>query len=139
MSQVWKHFYLDEDDESKAICNICNTTLVRGIGKQASTSSLWKHLKYKHSHILTSSERGQTEASSSSSRNLRQLKITESLTKQWNIDDPKAREIHKLIGEMIVLDNQPFSVVENKGNSFSFFLLTELQIFVVNRNSIEIL
>ncbi|CAH1980952.1 unnamed protein product [Acanthoscelides obtectus] len=52
---------------------------------------------------------------SESSGELRQIKITESFERQWDINDSRAKIIHQAIGEMIVLDNQPFSVVENKG------------------------
>jgi len=33
----------------------------------------------------------------------------------WDINDFRAQRVHRLIGEMIAIDTQPFSVVENKG------------------------
>ena len=35
--------------------------------------------------------------------------------KKWDINDPRAIEVHNKIGEMIALDCQPFQVVENIG------------------------
>ena len=33
----------------------------------------------------------------------------------WDINDPRAQRVHRLIGEMIAIDTQPFSIVENEG------------------------
>ena len=37
------------------------------------------------------------------------------LKKLWDINNLKSVEIHYARGEMIALDNQPFSVVDDKG------------------------
>ena len=39
----------------------------------------------------------------------------ETKVKVWDINDPHAMRIHKLVGEMIATDNQPFSVVHDTG------------------------
>ena len=36
-------------------------------------------------------------------------------SKVWDINDPHATLIHKLVGKMIATDNQPFSVVHDTG------------------------
>ena len=36
-------------------------------------------------------------------------------TQMWDINDPRAHKIHTRIGEMIALDYQPFSIVDNVG------------------------
>ena len=36
-------------------------------------------------------------------------------TTPWNINDPGARIIHKKLGEMITVDSQPISIVEDSG------------------------
>ena len=33
----------------------------------------------------------------------------------WDINDPRGHRVHRLIGEMIAINTQPFSVVENEG------------------------
>lgn len=43
------------------------------------------------------------------------LQETLDLTKKWTIDNPKAKLIHMKIAEMIAVDNQPFSMVEDLG------------------------
>ena len=47
----------------------------------------------------------------------RQLTMIEAETKvkEWDINSPYAMCIHKLVGEMIATDNQPFSVVHDTG------------------------
>ena len=47
----------------------------------------------------------------------RQMSIEESRDKGcvWSINDSRAQVIHKRIGEMIALDNQPFLIVEDEG------------------------
>lgn len=66
MSKVWDHFALNEEDKSKAICGLCNIKIVRGLGKKSSTSSLWKHLKYKHPLSLVDEDKEETQPSNSS-------------------------------------------------------------------------
>ena len=44
-----------------------------------------------------------------------QASIENSLKEHWKINDPRARAITYKILEMIVLDNQPFSMVEDIG------------------------
>ena len=33
----------------------------------------------------------------------------------WDFDDANSRRIHRLIGEMIALDSQPFNIMNNEG------------------------
>ena len=115
-SKVWEYYIIDESDDSKAVCGECNQKVVRGVGKSATTSSLWNHLKYKHSHLYQ--KRKEEEAKESGRKVLKQAQITShfgGFGKQWDINNPKSLEIHKVIGEMIALDNQPFTIVEDKG------------------------
>ena len=46
-----------------------------------------------------------------------QLTMIEAETKVnvWDINNPHAMRIHKLVGEMIAMDNQPFLVVHDTG------------------------
>lgn len=33
----------------------------------------------------------------------------------WNINDLKSKKIHRVIGEMICIDNEPYNIVERIG------------------------
>ncbi|GLV47730.1 hypothetical protein CBL_20969 [Carabus blaptoides fortunei] len=48
--------------------------------------------------------------------NFKQQKLQGCIAVQWSLADPRSREIHFSIGEMIALDNQPISIVENAEN-----------------------
>ena len=149
-SVVWRLFKVNEDDETKATCNLCNKVLSRG-GKSErffSTTNLNKHLKSLHKEELENEEglmakeRSETGATkrmsdyvtatakkktkvgdrepspgSSSSHSQSQITLQETLElkKIWDIRSSQAQKIHYAIGEMIALDNQPFSIVEDIG------------------------
>ena len=53
--------------------------------------------------------------SSSNEDGMIQASIENSLEEHWKINDPRARAITYKILEMIVLDNQPFSMVNDIG------------------------
>jgi len=38
-----------------------------------------------------------------------------SVNKQWDINDARAKAVHQRLGEMITLDYQPMSIVEDMG------------------------
>lgn len=48
---------------------------------------------------------------------MRQLSLQGSrqLNKQWDINDARAKAVHQRLGEMIALDYQPMSIVEDMG------------------------
>ena len=91
-----------------------------------------KHLNTKHNKELQAEKkkekqpekRGVNEKSASLNKKAkinfkysRQLTLPETLEKNklWDINDHEAQKIHKYIGEMIAVDLQPFSVVEDIG------------------------
>ena len=43
------------------------------------------------------------------------LQGTKQLNKQWDINDARAKAVHQRLGEMIALDYQPMSIVEDVG------------------------
>ena len=43
------------------------------------------------------------------------LKGSEDRVKPWGINDPRAAVLHRKLGEMIALDHQPISLVEDVG------------------------
>ena len=42
-------------------------------------------------------------------------KVTKQLNKQWDINDARAKAVHQHLGEMIALDYQSMSIVEDVG------------------------
>uniref|UniRef100_A0A1X7TDN5 Timeless N-terminal domain-containing protein n=1 Tax=Amphimedon queenslandica TaxID=400682 RepID=A0A1X7TDN5_AMPQE len=52
-----------------------------------------------------------------SSSTMKQLSIGESLqrTRSWDINDPKSQAVHQKVGEMIALDFQTLSIVDDRG------------------------
>nr|XP_012563472.1 unnamed protein product [Hydra vulgaris] len=84
-----------------------------------------KHLRLKHSKEFELAEEKKkvqslpsiSEASVASTTNTVQSNIIQALhkKKQWNIDDHRSIRIHKIIGKLITLDIQPFSIVEDTG------------------------
>lgn len=133
-SVVWDYYELCEEDSTKAICLICKTIISRcGTGKSATTSSLVKHLRFVHpvenSEYKTntdvkknavSSQKRHAGGSSSScggtlDLKLKQVDIESYSNRKWKINDKRAKLIHKAIGEMIALDNQPYTIVDDVG------------------------
>lgn len=127
-SAVWKFFEITEDDDSNAKCKICNKIFSRGKAgdtKNYGTSSLIKHLKSKHEEEFNTF---QTDTESSKQAITKKRKVLEGPTtsqptidscfervKLWDINSEKSRQVHYKIGEMIAIDNLPFSVVNNIG------------------------
>ena len=117
-SLVWQHFTIPATDDAKAICNHCGDSLSRG-GKNKkafNTINLHKHLETLHPILFTQllkDEKEQVAAKSSGECISHQPTLKEVLDakRPYEFDHPNARKIHKAVGEMIVLDNEPFSIV----------------------------
>lgn len=142
-SRVWMFFEQLDSDSRKVKCNQCQVIISRGgQGKTANTTSMNNHIKYKHptlipqlgSAIKCSSTDDSTKSQISAEELLKavptpstsvssevslsqksQQNIEDSLTIHWPCEDSRSREINIAIGEMIAIDNQPLSIVENTG------------------------
>lgn len=130
-SEAWKYFKLDPDNSSRAICNICDAVVHRGIGKNATTSTMIKHFKGKHTseYVMFEKSRPTIETGKHEEIDedegflqpkkprLGQIGIKEAfqMSKGWDINDNRSIEIHRKIGEMIAIDCQPYRFVENEG------------------------
>jgi len=102
------------------------SSISRG-GKNAktfNTSNLVQHLKSKHQDDYKEFEKHKAlKADQADQANepckvmKRQLSLEESgeLVRLWDISDSSAQRVHRRIGEMIAIDCQPFSVVEDVG------------------------
>ena len=127
-SAMWNYFVINVADESKVSCSLCPVDVPRG-GKMLrdNTSNMRCHLETKHPEEFSQlqakkkeeKERGKTSNSLSICGSSDQLTIIESFTKTQPLafDNPRAKEITRRIGEMIVLDSEPFTVVSHTGFS----------------------
>ena len=131
-SPVWKFFVIAEDIKY-AKCNTCNELVPRGGGsmKSFNTTNLVNHLKSKHHEEFdkfqdirknkeaqrqaAKSERIQERSNQLGGMRQLTLQATKQRTSFWGLNDPRALCIHRKIGEMIAVDNQPFSLVEDIG------------------------
>ena len=122
-SPIWKYFTAGDSDR-QATCNICSASVPRGGQsiKSFTTTNLVGHLR-KHPTEFKQFEDAKSAAASSSepqaqrSKRFKQITLEESSsrTKAWEIDDPRALALTTKIGEMIALDCQPLSLVDNVG------------------------
>jgi len=131
-SLVWKYFTISAIDSTRVSCNICNTSLSRG-GKGAAsynTSNLRKHLESKHDdeyrELRRLEDEKKTPAAPAAAGACTSTSTGRALTQQpsivrafdnrrlWEFDGQRSRRIHRVIGEMIALDDQPFNVVNNR-------------------------
>lgn len=126
-SFIWHNFTVSEDTKF-AKCKTCGQAVSRGgtTGRTFNTSNLVNHLKKNHideyKKYVESVEAAKAKDSSTDKQakhQFRQLTMGETVDKgaKWDINDPRAQRIHTKIGEMIALDFQPFSIVEDAGFS----------------------
>lgn len=125
-SPVWEFFDILKNDNTKAACKLCTATVSRGgMGKMATTSAMRTHLKSKHPTSFqeknvddppTVFDSGSGQGSSQGVKR-KQPTLEDCLERKklWDINDPKSVELHYAIGEMITIDNQPFSLVNDIG------------------------
>ncbi|CAK1584862.1 unnamed protein product [Parnassius mnemosyne] len=80
------------------------------------------HWKLKHKEQLPATTSTSESASEHSSDTLpitssvkSQQSIEQAFITNWDITDPQSKEIHNAIAEMFATDNQPISILENKG------------------------
>lgn len=118
-SLVWKYFQVSEHDSAFAICNECKGKIRRGGENRSSfnTSNLVSHLKCHHDALW---KKYQTEAQASLPAKKKDsvvVPIDQAFQncKKFARDSSKAQGINDRIMEFIVTDDQPFSVVEDKG------------------------
>ncbi|XP_065667566.1 zinc finger BED domain-containing protein 4-like [Hydra vulgaris] len=110
-STVWKYFEVSKKDIRFCICLQCKVILSRrgNCPKTFTTSVIRRHSK----KIIETS----TVSTSSNSEIKKQLTLVESINKKrlWNINDHSAIKIHNRIGEMMALDIQSYTIVEDLG------------------------
>ena len=119
-SAVWQYF--TQPTVGKAVCNTCKENVSMGGGTSAktlNTSNLWSHLRIHHSDLYATSQSqlGTTTSSQAGTATLSQPTIQDLFQRQrkWPNSDQRSKLIDKLITEMIITDNQPFTVVSDIG------------------------
>jgi len=131
-SRIWDYFMIDQEEEKLAVCNECKERVSRGGAsvKNYNTTNLRNHLRRFHQklfdELLTKesddAEKKEEENESQGKKRrkqgeARQLTLT-ALKQQkepWNYDNPEHKRVTERIAEMIALDSQPFSIVEDTG------------------------
>ena len=121
---MWAHFDISPTDQSNAICKHCRASVSHG-GKTSvtwSTTTLRNHLIRHHPSIkLTEPTKEPTPSSSSSTQQTSSSASQPSVFaafergRPWEFNDPRSLNIHRVIAQMVAVDDQPFSIVSNDG------------------------
>lgn len=118
---IWDYFTLGEDTKF-AVSKSCNKAISCGGSstKVYTTIYLVNHLKSVHHDIHEEYQvkyQRQQEKERANKHVSKHLSLEEVQEKVriWDINDTQSQRIHILVVEMIALDNQPFSVVEDPG------------------------
>ncbi|XP_069085811.1 zinc finger BED domain-containing protein 4 [Pleurodeles waltl] len=121
-SKLWNHFSICSADSTKVICLHCGRTISRGKKPtNLGTSCLLRHLQRFHVNALGSD--GGPEPVLSTAVELH-MPISTELLPPSSLDEtndkfcdshPVAKKITSLVAEMIALDLQPYSFVNNVG------------------------
>ncbi|XP_007952931.1 zinc finger BED domain-containing protein 4 [Orycteropus afer afer] len=120
-SKLWNHFSVCSADSTKVVCLHCGRTISRGKKPtNLGTSCLLRHLQRFHSSVLKTNTSETPLSSSPGGR----MQLSAGFLGTSSFDDtnekfcdshPVAKKITSLIAEMIALDLQPYSFVDNVG------------------------
>lgn len=120
-SKLWNHFSICSADSTKVICMHCGRTISRGKKPtNLGTSCLLRHLQRFHNNVLKPDASEPVLSSSTNSR----VPLSTDLLGSSSFDEtndkfsdthPIAKKITSLVAEMIALDLQPYSFVDNIG------------------------
>ena len=124
-SAVWEYYTLNLYDESKVLsCSVCAAVISRG-GKETknfNTSNMHHHRETKHPEDYKEPEAKEKQLAKEKECNSLGIRSNQptlidafARSQPPAFDHPRAKEICKRIGEMIVLDNEPFTVVNHIG------------------------
>nr|XP_033940878.1 zinc finger BED domain-containing protein 4-like [Pseudochaenichthys georgianus] len=116
-SAVWE--YYTQTTQGKAVCNTCKVGVSMGStsAKATNTSNLWSHLRNHHLGIYGTAQGKRESESQQGTMTPAQRTMHDMLEKQkkWPSSDNRSILMDKLITEMIVTDNQPFTLVSDVG------------------------
>lgn len=118
-SKLWNHFSISAADPTKVVCLHCNRTISRGKKTtNLGTSCLFRHMQRFHGSILESNGSISGVVSSADTKVKQELTDTspyEENKERFDEYHPVAKNITRLVAEMLVLDLQPSALVENVG------------------------
>lgn len=122
-SKLWNHFSICSADPTKVVCLHCGRTISRGKKPtNLGTSCLLRHLQRFHGNVLKTDVPQTTRSSSPTPPVLPNSESSgtsffDSTSEKFYDSHPVAKKITSLIAEMIALDLQPYSLVDNVGFS----------------------
>lgn len=120
-SKLWNHFSICSADSTKVVCLHCGRTISRGKKPtNLGTSCLLRHLQRFHGHVLKAdvTEPALPHSASGCGPPSSELSGASSFSdpsEKLYDSHPVAKKITSLIAEMIALDLQPYSFVDNVG------------------------
>ena len=124
-TSVILEFFNVSEDTKLAVCETCKAKVPRGgdTTKSFTTTNLIQNLTSKHPEVYakyqeSKANQGPKHPIETRKRSIeQQLSLIEvqDLTKTWDINDTRAQRVHRKVGEMVAIDCQPISVVEDVG------------------------
>ncbi|NXD09629.1 ZBED4 protein, partial [Nothocercus nigrocapillus] len=120
-SKLWNHFSICSADSTKVVCMHCGRTISRGKKPtNLGTSCLLRHLQRFHSNVLKTDVSEPVLSSSTDnhmplSTELLGTSTFDETNDKFCDSHPVAKKITSLVAEMIALDLQPYSFVDNIG------------------------
>ena len=120
-SKVWDYF--TKGPTGEAVCNACAASVSQGSSRQKTrnTTNLWQHLRLRHNEAYVESQRQALHEAQRKAEALTKKTIQPTLAQvidrntKWNLNDPRTKELDKLIMAMIATDILPYDVVEGQG------------------------
>ncbi|XP_056429688.1 zinc finger BED domain-containing protein 4 [Hyla sarda] len=118
-SKLWNHFSICSADSTKVICMHCGRTISRGKKPtNLGTSCLLRHLQRFHSNVLQNNCVSEALPSADVHMPVNAALAASSFDEtndKFSDSHPVAKKITSLVAEMIALDLQPYSFVDNVG------------------------
>ncbi|KAI2655350.1 E3 SUMO-protein ligase ZBED1 [Labeo rohita] len=117
-SPVWKFFKVSDRDVKLAVCNVCHDEIPRGGSKQRhfNTTNMIRHLRTHHTTEYAEYEK-LNQPKPTTSPSLNQPTVSDAFKRRepYSRDSTRWKDITFRIMDFICLDEQPLSVVEDKG------------------------
>ena len=116
---IWDYFKVVDGNQQFTRCLTCSDRISRGgkTAKNFNTTNMIDHLQKKHPVEYKDYEEKKKPRELKEQKDRRQptMEETQARVKIWDINEPKAERIHRKIAEMMALDYQPLSVVNDVG------------------------
>ena len=116
---IWDYFKVVDGNQQFTRCLTCSDRISRGgkTAKNFNTTNMIDHLQKKHPVEYKDYEEKKKLRELKEQKDRRQptMEETRARVKIWDINEPKTERIHRKIAEMMALDYQPLSVVNDVG------------------------